>query len=446
MKPEHPQFRTTQAAQLYIATNDLPNVEPCPIYSHGDADGEAGEILYYAIMPLRKRHKTTTEAYEQLADAGPVEVLSLRPDLLTHVYPPRRFAWGKYYPIGATAALISQGGVGKSQLTLEQQLHGAAGLPYMGMPTMPGVYVLISCEDDFRDTVERRAQRIIAAFPPEAQALSLANFKAINGVGKGLQFVICKDGMAAIAPTVDRIITAVRGYADGRTIVHCSVDTVSRVNAGQENDNNVMAAVEAAGARIAQELDCAVSLLHHTNKAVAEKSTADVHSGRGGGAFGDNCRSVLRLLPVTDVMARIERLDGLDRIELERGDVLKLVHAKLNVERRSDPIYLRRTDTGMFAKFTPTIKTDAQAADVYFDALLVWCTKRSNAPFSMKDVTETHLAEWAPRMTRSQAKTFISEAIYAEKLIDSTQRRKGGVLYVPAETTIDPFSTEETTT
>jgi hypothetical protein len=338
---------------------------------------------------------------------GPViEILSLSADIVTRAFPPRRYSWGKYLPLRATSALIAEGKVGKSTLSLMRQLHGAAGKPFLGQPTMAGLYVYISCEDDFEE-VERRAQKVLLTFTPAEQQRAQANFILLNGVGKGLQFVISAKGVAEISPTVDRIIAAVRTAADGRKVIDVAVDTVSRINGGAENDNSVMAMVEAAGARIAQALDAAVSLLHHTGKSAAREGIADAHTGRGASSFGDNCRSILRLMPVT--LEMLKGLEGIDRDAVVRGDILKLVHAALNSDRKLEPIWLRRTDNGLLEQITPKLTGGADKAETMRAQFEAWWHKGGRKPFTRSAVTRSRsqLKEiWSSGVTEVDAREF----------------------------------------
>lgn len=359
-----------------------------------------------------------------------ITVRTLRADLMAYEFPPLRYSWAPYFPSRAVAAVNSEGGAGKSTMMLAQQLHGAAGKPYLGQATREGVYVYLSCEDDY-EIVERRAQRILATFTEEERVKALQNFRVIDGVGKGYQFVMCADGMAGIAPTVDKVIAAIKEAAAGRAIVQGCGDTVSRLNAGQENDIAVMAAVEQAGARIAQALDCAWVFLHHVSKAVAREGTADAHAGRGGSSFGDNCRSVLRLMPLTWQMVTKRKLDGLDRVEIERGDVLVLIHAKLNQDRKADPIYLRRNALGLLERVEPTVRTEAQTADAEMLALVKWFNDaQKRQPFTVSAARDAHLA-WT-RMTRRVANAFVEDAVRDGRLIEHS-KRNGRPAYVPSE-------------
>jgi RecA-family ATPase len=205
-----------------------------------------------------------------------------------------------------------------------------------------------------------------------------------------------------------------------------------------------MSAVEQAGARIAQALGCAVTLLHHVSRAVGREGIADVHAGRGAAAFGDNCRSVLRLLPLTPMMVVKEKLEGLDRIEVERGDILKLIHAKLNQDKKSDPVYLRRIN-GLLEKIEPTVRNDVQSAEVELRALVEWF-KRDSVPFTITGAGKTARLDWT-KMGRAAATAFVENAVHEKQLV-RVGAHKGGARYAPSAELLarfdkpDPFTKE----
>ncbi len=236
--------------------------------------------------------------------------------------------------------------------------------------------------------------------------------------------------MAGIAPTVDKVISAIKAAAEGRPIIQAVGDTVSRLNAGQENATEVMSAMEQAGARIAQTLDCAWVYAHHVSKAVAREGVTDAHAGRGAASFGDNCRSVLRLMPLTWSMVQKKKLDGLDRTEVDRGDVLVLIHAKLNQDRKADPVYLRRATHGLLERVTPTVRTEAQSVDQEMQSLVKWFNgAQKREPFTLSCARDAWL-KWT-RMTRRGASAFLEDAVRDKRLTEEGTL-KGRPLYVPS--------------
>lgn len=433
---KHPTFKTVVKAMAYAHERNFKSVIDPAVPRVGEPYLESpGEWTVADRI-------TTTQAYEQQADVVQHVVLTgLRDDLETYVFPEYRYAWGHYYPLRASSALIAEGAAGKSMLMLAQMIHAAAGKPYCGLDTMEGIYVYMSFEDD-KEVIERRAQRIMKTFTVEERAKVKANFKIIEGVGKGWRFVFSKDGMTAVSPTVDRIILAIKKFAAERPVIHCCVDTVSRVLGAAENETEVMSAVEQAVSRFAQELDCAATAIHHVSKAVAREGIADAHAGRGAASFGDNMRSVVRLMPLTWSMVNQAKLDGLERSDVDRGDILKLVHAKLNQDRKSDPIYLKRNVNGLLDKIEVTIRSEAQDADTELQSLCAWYA-RTDKPFTVTTAARTERLQWT-KMAKAAATTFVENLVSDGKLIQDGAT-KGHALYVPAPGVlipkIDPFET-----
>jgi RecA-family ATPase len=79
----------------------------------------------------------------------------LDPNWLSTQIPPRRFAWYPYLPTHCVSLLIGEGAVGKSTALLAMLVHVAAGLPYLGRPTLQGRVVYVAAEDDEQEVLRR---------------------------------------------------------------------------------------------------------------------------------------------------------------------------------------------------------------------------------------------------------------------------------------------------
>jgi len=342
-------------------------------------------------------------------------------NLLQIEFPPRRYSWGKYHPMGATSALVAEGKAGKSTVTMQKQLAIAAGRQFLDFPVTPGIAIYLSAEDPL-DDVHRRAQRILRDFTPDEARRAMDRYRVIDAVGAGLQLIRIENGVAKISGDVDRLIAACLAAAEGQPIVDIVIDTLSRVNGGEENSNSVMAQAEAAGSRLAQATGAAVCFLHHTGKAAAREGITDHLAGRGASSFGDNCRSVLRLLPATPEMCR--GLEGIDRDALARGDILKLVHAAFNVDRRTDPVWLRRTG-GLLERFEPTKKSAAEAAENTLTAFVRWAVI-NREPFTRYIVSRRARSSVWPdgRVTEREAGAFFDAQLEARLIIPAGEVKR----------------------
>jgi hypothetical protein len=313
-------------------------------------------------------------------------------------------------------------------------LHAAAGLPFLGHPTVAGRYVYLSAEDELQE-VWRDVQRIVLKLPAENQAPALQNFHLIDAVGRGLHFVIAKDGVAEISATVDRIAEAVG------TARMVAIDTLSRVNGLEENSNATMATIESACARIAQRTGASVWLTHHVAKAAAREQIADLHSGRGGSALGDNCRGVLRLMPAipADVRSFLDIVPG----DVERGDIVRLVHAKNSYGRKADPVWLRRMPDGLLEQFSPERKNEADYTEQLLGQFVTWWERSGRKPFTQSGITRG-LANhgkreeiWPKGVSESSARAFFTSQITTHTFLPAQEGVKGKAAFVMNTTTAE---------
>jgi len=266
----------------------------------------------------------------QLKHQGKIQLLRLPPDLLSQDFPERQFAVNPLFPLKCVTLLVGEGSTGKSYLQLAAMLHIAGGINFLGLPVRAGIVIYFSAEDD-HDEVKRRAQRIISQMPADARALSIENFRLIDAVGKDLQFVTSREGITRISNMVDEIVKEV-AKSEKEKIQLITVDTLSRVNGGDENSNTVMSAVIKACERIAQCTGAAVCILHHTGKANARTRTTDAYSARGASALSDNARSVL--LVCTPLTTSAEAM-GKSSDDFE-SDAMRGVEVRRRVRRQSE--------------------------------------------------------------------------------------------------------------
>lgn len=353
--------------------------------------------------------------------AGTQRIELLRPpsDILTRVYPPREFICGQYGAMGATTLLLGEGAVGKSKFLRSLMLHAAAGLPFLGQDTKPGRYVYLSAEDELTE-VWRDAQKIVRKLHPESQAAALANFSAIDAVGKGLYFINADDGIARVDATVDRIAEAV---GTARMI---AVDTLSRVNGADENSNANMAVIESGCARLAHKTGAAVFVTHHVAKQAAREGISDLHAGRGGSALGDNFRGVLRLMPAS--AADTKSYTEISPQEVERGDILRLVHAKNSYGPKATPVWLRRLDDGLLVQFAPSKTNEADKTEMMRAQFAAWHRDRDGAPFTRSGVTRNarYLKQiWPSGVSEVDARAFFDTETSAGMFQPSNDKVKG---------------------
>ena len=414
-----------------IHTDKIAPEDPYAIMARRHAERDAARKAAEAEAQARAKRPappSTDVAPATPTDSAPVrspiELVAPPANLMAQVFPDHEFASFPRLPMKCCTAFISEGGAGKSTLILDCMLHVAAGLHFLGMPVKQGRVVYLSAEDD-QEEVWRRVQKLLRKFESEDATRALRNFSLIDAVGAAYQFV-GKDagGMVRVGKIVDHIAAAA-----GQAVL-IAIDTLSRVNGGEENSNEVMSRVVAGCERIAQRTGAAVVILHHTAKSAAREGIADLHSGRGGSALGDNARSVMRLMP-----ARPEDVRDFSDISAEAvaaGDILRLIHAKASYARKAGPVWLRRCVDGTLEEFEPATKDQAKVAERMLHAFVSWWIANDRKPFSKSSVIACRgrLKEiWPAGVSEGGARSFFDARIADNTLLPAPETKlKGGAL------------------
>jgi RecA-family ATPase len=164
---------------------------------------------------------------------------------------------------------------------------------------------------------------------------------------------------AWVASRVENVvIEALRDVKDIRCV---AFDTARQYAGGTTNDDRVMTIMTKAVTRVADELRCACLVTHHMTKEGARAGIADQYSGSGSGAFGDNLRFLLNLVPATfeDVSKALHLSDD-DLRTLPRQQLLKVVDARGSLVRRALPdIYIARKGS-QFRRIVADRKTEEE--------------------------------------------------------------------------------------
>jgi hypothetical protein len=401
---------------------------------HPDCKALRAQIVELDAL-IRARRE---EAADPVKPSSQFQLLPSPADLLTRAFPPDEFAWGSYLPQSAACGLVGEGAVGKGHLILAVLLHVAAGLPYLGHPTKQGPVVFLSAEDA-PDRIWRRVQKIVRRMPEPVQAAALANFHLFDATGgaQRLHFIASHRDAVQISDTVREVASFVLTKFGKGAVRVLAVDTVARVNPGPENANETMAAIVDAGEHIAKRTGAAVVLVHHTAKAAAREGIEDHHAGRGGGSFGDNCRSVLRLMPAQDSHCKGLAVPQEARA---RGDILRLVHAKNNYGPKADVVWLRRLGDGTLEQFMPEKENTELREEQMLMYFATWCERNGNKPFSMHRVRELRKEIWHDaRMSKQAAEVFYRNQVEAGVIVNSAVAKpRGGFMQI-----LNPASAKE---
>ena len=194
---------------------------------------------------------------------------------------------------------IAPPGVGKSTLTIQEALAVAAGQDFGGRGTCDkGRVWIYNNEDDYEELM----RRVVAAASFMGIPWSVVEDKVY--INSGEQRPLC---VATEDPKTGEVITlpdvqACIDECQRENIILFFVDPFLETHGVSENSNEAMNKVAREYRRIAQEADCAVSLVHHSRKTQAGDSTSHIgnaDTSRGAGSVVGVTRVAHTLYPMT---------------------------------------------------------------------------------------------------------------------------------------------------
>jgi len=189
--------------------------------------------------------------------------------------PPRQWLYGGHLIRKFASATFSPGGVGKSSLTLVEALAMASGRPLLGHKPAGRLRVAVW---NGEDPLEETQRRVMAAALHYGLTRDDLEGWLFIGSGREAEIIIAEQtagGATVMAPNVERVTADIRSQQLDVVIVDPFVST-HRVT---ENDNGAVDLVAKTWARIADQTNTAVELVHHTRKTNGAETT--VEDGRG---------------------------------------------------------------------------------------------------------------------------------------------------------------------
>jgi AAA domain len=233
--------------------------------------------------------------------------------------PPREWLLGTVLCRSYVTVLAAFGGAGKTSLAIAWALSLASGRALVGDHVHRRCRVLILTFEDDRQEYRRRLR-----------AARLHH--AIGQIGRGWCFVKSLNGLGItlVEPDRDRIVVDT-GAADRimQVIERHNVDVVVldpfiKISGAPENDNPATDAVARILARIAEQRNVAVLVLHHFRKGAAEAGNMD--AARGARSLIDAARIACPLLPMSPDEAKAFGVG-----EDERRRLVRLDDGKVNI-------------------------------------------------------------------------------------------------------------------
>ncbi|GGC31250.1 hypothetical protein GCM10011371_18350 [Novosphingobium marinum] len=231
---------------------------------------------------------------------------------------PRRWALNEWIPHGQMTLLTGAGSSGKSLLSQQLATCIAAGIPFLGVETRKAVALYATCEDDSHE-LHRRQASICQMVEVELADLS-GKLHLLPLAGALNNELAIFDDKGRLMPTLawERLKRTIRAIG-ARFVV---VDNTAHLFAGNENTRNEVAAFVNLLNGLAAEIDGAVLMLGHPNKA------GDAYSGST--AWENQVRSRLFL-------ERPKESDG----TIADPDARTLSRAKANYAKHGEALSFR---------------------------------------------------------------------------------------------------------
>jgi hypothetical protein len=219
-----------------------------------------------------------------------IECVSLPPIEIAKI-PPRRWAYGRFLLFGSAAVIGAVDGGGKGAIAVVMALAMITGKPLLGERVWrTGPVVIVTFEDDEIEWQRRFAAACIH-YEIDFQT-AMANVRFIRKPGDHVSFAMLLDG-GVVFPDSDGIIARLKLIKPALLII----DPFNRAHDMDDGNSNVMIAKVAGEiARIAQEANCAVLVLHHLRKG-ASGTVDDLMGATSLRATFRSCRILARMPP-----------------------------------------------------------------------------------------------------------------------------------------------------
>jgi hypothetical protein len=234
--------------------------------------------------------------------------------------PQRQWLYGQHYIRKFVTTTVGHGGGGKSANAVAEAIAIVSGQPILrATPEESGLRVWYWNGEDPLEETERRIAAAALHYSLDTSALEAGLF---IGSGREADLVIAeqtRDGVQIVAPNVE----ALRSLIEEHRIDLVIIDPFVASHRVTENDNNAVDRVAKTWAKLADETNTAIELIHHVRKGTAGQETT-VEDGRGAIALLAAARSAR----VLNVMTEQEATNaGIDR----RRSYFRIDNGKANL-------------------------------------------------------------------------------------------------------------------
>lgn len=276
-----------------------------------------------AFQWLAREHEILPDEDTRPASTNPIEDDPFDPedieDLDQGTVPPREWLLGTMLCRSYVTLLAAFGGAGKTSLAIAWGLSLASGRALVGDHVHRRCRVLMLTFEDDRQEYRRRLR-----------AARLHH--DIGQIGRGWCFIKSLNGfgLTLVEPNRDRVVVdtgagdRIMQVIERHNIDVIILDPFVKVSGAPENDNAATDAVARILARIAEQKNVAVLVLHHFRKGAAEAGNMD--AARGARSLIDAARIACTLLPMSPDEAKAFGIG-----EDERRRLVRLDDGKVNI-------------------------------------------------------------------------------------------------------------------
>lgn len=188
--------------------------------------------------------------------------------------PRRDFVYGTHLIRKYVSVTVSPGGLGKTSLTIAESLAMVTGKPLLGTKPSRALRCWLFNAEDPRDEMERRIMAAAIQYrlkPEDLTGLFLDS-------GREQDLVVAVDEKRGVQ-IKHPIVEAVKAQIRDNEIDVMIVDPFVSTHGVSENDNGAIDKVAKLWAKIADETNCAIELVHHVRK--SEGRDVTVEDARG---------------------------------------------------------------------------------------------------------------------------------------------------------------------
>jgi AAA domain len=223
----------------------------------------------------------SSEASEKRLQATPF--LYRRPEAL----PRRQWLYGRHYIRRFVSGTVATGGMGKSALALVEAVAMATSRDLLGHHSRGKFRVWYINLEDPLDEIERRIGGILLRYgiaPEEIEG------QLFIDSGRDRDFALVTTTRNGVE-VQEELCAEIEAEIKARGIDVLIIDPLISALRIAENDNNAMDVAIKRLARIAENTNCAVELLHHTRKGPPnDNGEPSIDDARGASSFGGAVR------------------------------------------------------------------------------------------------------------------------------------------------------------